>query len=452
MLKKIKNSLAAKVFLCTAGILMVCSLIIYAIIMVALPQSYEFVAKGKVEEEFNILISNLDKQSYGEGVKIISDFCLQNNAYGELLSGDGVATTFGAMPHSSATTIASANFKFKDNDTVFLLSITADASQQAELTTAFFQLLPFVFIFIVAISLFTAFVFSRIMVKPIIEISSISKRMSELDMTWHCKVNRTDELGVLANSLNIMAQRLDTTLKELEQANQKLRADIALTKKLEKQRRDFFAAASHELKTPVTIIKGQLESMVLKVGDYKNYEKYLPQVLLAAEDMEYLVGEILSISKMETMGTDKSMVKISVKDMVDECVQSKKPLAEKKEIEMVVDIENDIEISAQPQLLYKAFSNIIGNAVQYSPQKSKVYITLAGNVLTVKNTGENLAEKDLSNMFIPFYRAEQSRNKATGGSGLGLYIVKTVLELHNFKYNLESSENSVVFTVKLNQN
>ena len=92
------------------------------------------------------------------------------------------------------------------------------------------------------------------MVKPILEISRISKRMSNLDMTWECRVDRTDELGVLANSLNIMAKRLDVAMKELEEANQKLKEDMEHITELSRQRRNFFAAASHELKTPITIL------------------------------------------------------------------------------------------------------------------------------------------------------------------------------------------------------
>ena len=111
------------------------------------------------------------------------------------------------------------------------------------------------------------------LVRPVLEISRISKRMAHLDMTWDCKVNRTDELGVLANSLNTMAKRLDTAMKELESANEQLKDDMEHITELSRQRRDFFAAASHELKTPITILKGQIESMILGIGKYKDTEK-----------------------------------------------------------------------------------------------------------------------------------------------------------------------------------
>ena len=131
--------------------------------------------------------------------------------------------------------------------------------------------------------------------------------MTELDMTWRCDTDRKDEIGVLSSSLNTMAARLQSTMEELETANQQLTKDVKKFQRLEEQHRNFFAAVSHELKTPLTILKGQLENMILGFGDYQNHDKYLPQALKSAEDIEYLVKEILSITKMETMNIDSSL-------------------------------------------------------------------------------------------------------------------------------------------------
>lgn len=113
--------------------------------------------------------------------------------------------------------------QFADTNESYLISITASVSAGDELTTAFLELFPLLLVLIVVISSLGAFLCSRILVRPVLEISRVSKRMANLDMTWECSVNRTDELGILANSLNNMAKRLDATLKELEHANQKLR-------------------------------------------------------------------------------------------------------------------------------------------------------------------------------------------------------------------------------------
>ena len=419
--------------------------------MLALPQSYELVNNSRIEDEAGALADDLHTLDYEVGINEIENFCIRNNTYA-LLTTDGISMTFGQQPSESATLTIHLDIAFTDSVKISFLTIVANTSARSEITMAFLKLLPFLFMFILVVSFISAFLCSRVLVKPVIEISGISKRMSELDMTWNCNVNRTDELGVLASSLNSMSERLSRTMKELEDANEKLTEDIAATQKVEKQRRDFFAAVSHELKTPITIIKGQLESMILGIGDYKNHEKYLPQVLGATENMENLVREILSISKMEAMGFGDNMVEISIKDIISACVQIFKPLVEEKQIILHFEVEGDVRIFAHLELIKKAFSNIICNAVQYSPEGGKIYVTLTNEKLKVENEGVTISPDDLAYLFTPFYRAEKSRSRTTGGSGLGLYIVKTIFELHCLKYQMENGADSVIFIVELNQN
>ena len=256
--------------------------------------------------------------------------------------------------------------------------------------------------------------------------------MTSLDMTWRCDIESDDEIGVLASGLNTMASRLQTTMEELENANTQLTADVKKFQALEEQRRNFFAAISHELKTPLTILKGQIENMILGYGDYQNHEKYLPEALKATEDIEYLVKEIISISKMESMDLHDTL----------------------QDVSLPASISEDIIISANRNLWKKALSNIIGNAIRHSPSGTEVFISLQsseqGNTLAVENTGVFISEADLPHMFTPFYRADKSRSKATGGSGLGLYIVKTSLDLHGMEYKITNTEKGVAFYLKLN--
>ena len=274
--------------------------------------------------------------------------------------------------------------------------------------------------------------------------------MANLDMTWDCKVNRTDELGILANSLNTMSQKLDTAMKALEDANQKLREDMEHITQLSKQRRDFFAAASHELKTPITILKGQIESMILGVGRYKNAQKILPDTLKEVESMERLVKEILAISKIEMNGLTENTELVSVSVLLKKVLESLLPLAQEKNIIIKQNITEDVRVLGNPSLLEKALHNIVSNAIRHSPEGAEVSITLSSSKLLVQNTGVTIPSEDLPVLFTPFYRVEKSRNKATGGSGLGLYLVKTILELHGMKYGIENVEDSVSFFVNFN--
>ena len=452
MVKKIRNSLSAKVFLWIAGLLILCSLLIYGMVMIFLPQSYTVVASSRVETEIEQLIDTLSQTDYDSAGEVIERFCQDNRA--SVILDDGTAShTFGTVDEQSVergeAMTAAVDVKFADRDGSYYLSITAPVSAGSELTMAFLELLPLLLLLILLISASGAFLCSRVLVRPVLEISRVSKRMADLDMTWDCKVNSADELGVLANSLNTMAKRLDAAMKELENANEQLRKDMEHITELSRQRRDFFAAASHELKTPITILKGQIESMILGIGKYKDTGKVLPETLKEVENMERLVKEILTISKIEMDGLAGKAELVPLTDTLAKVMETLLPLAQERQITVHSQLAEDVTVSGNASLLEKAIHNILSNGIRHSPEGAEVFIHLTPSVLTVTNTGTSIPEEDLPVLFTPFYRVEKSRNKATGGSGLGLYLVKTILELHGIPYSMVNTEDGVKFTAFL---
>lgn len=456
MVKKIRTSLSAKVFLWIAGLLILCSLSIYGMVMVFLPQSYTVVASSRVESEIQQLTESLSHADFADAREILDQFSRENQAL-VILAGVGESQSFGSLVEGNGENILTTSLEitFADRVDSYTLSITAPVSPGRELTVAFIKMFPLFMLLILLISALGAFLCSRVLVRPVLEISRISKRMAHLDMTWDCKVNRTDELGVLANSLNTMAKRLDTAMKELESANEQLREDMAHITELSRQRRDFFAAASHELKTPITILKGQLESMILGIGKYKDTEKVLPETLKEVENMERLVKEILTISKIEMDGLAGKAEPVLLPDILTNVTETLLPLAQERHITVHSQLAENLTVSGNGSLLEKAIHNILSNAIRHSPEGAEVLIHLTPSALSVTNTGTSIPEEALPVLFTPFYRVEKSRNKSTGGNGLGLYLVKAILELHGFQYRVENTETGVMFTVgvrNLNQN
>ena len=450
MVKKIRNSLSAKVFLGIAGLLVLCSLLIYGIVMIIFPKSYSTVISTQFVDEMDRFIEMLAETNYEDAPGAIEQFCQNNQAMVVLTDGDE-NIPYGSIPDGSIeegkTLTYTATTTFKDRNGEYPITVIAFSPTGQELTSLFLKIFPIILLLIFLISFVGAILCSKIMVKPVLEISRISKRMADLDMTWDCKVNSADELGVLANSLNTMAKRLDAAMKELENANEQLRKDMEHITELSRQRRDFFAAASHELKTPITILKGQIESMILGIGKYKDTEKVLPETLKEVENMERLVKEILTISKIEMDGLAGKAKPVSLSDTLTKVTETLLPLAQERQITVHSQLAEDITVSGNVSLLEKAIHNILSNAIRHSPEEAEVFIHLTPSVLTVTNTGASIPEEDLSALFTPFYRVEKSRNKSTGGSGLGLYLVKTILELHGFQYRVENTETDVVFTV-----
>lgn len=448
MQKKIKDSLAVKVFLWVFSALTICSVLIYGIVMTVLPERYQLTYDRELENNTEQFFSELEKMTYTEAVELIYNFCIQNNSTA-VLSGEQVSLTFGEMVSDSlntATENLGGSVVFTDSDEEYMLIICSISNTTSQISSIFLKLIPVIFAIILFLSAVSAYICSKIIVTPIAKISGISKRMTTLDFTWRCDVMSNDEIGILASSLNKMADRLQTALNELESANRQLTADVKKFQALEEQRRNFFSAVSHELKTPLTILKGQIENMILGYGDYQNHEKYLPELFKTAEDMEYLVREILSISKMESMNLKDTLQEISLLDTVRHAIDVLTPIADEKDISIHQDIEEDVIISVNKNLWDKVLSNIIGNAVRHSPCGEKVYISCEeGKMLRIFNTGITISDDDLPNMFTPFYRADKSRNRTTGGTGLGLYIVKTILDLHGMTYRIQNTKNGVEF-------
>ena len=313
----------------------------------------------------------------------------------------------------------------------------------------FLKITPAILLLIFLISIISAQIISRVITKPVIDISYISKKLTKLDMTWRCNTSRTDEIGILANNLDTMAKRLNETLNELTVANKQLQKDIEKEKEREKLQTEFFRAVSHELKTPLTIIKGELEGMICEVGEYKDKKKYLKHSLKVANEMENLIKEILSVAMMKDENFKLNMKNLNFTNIIKKAYRKYQGIAEDKGIEIITDIQDDYEFTGDERLLENAISNVVGNAVIYSPKNEKVFIDFNEKVMKIENTGIHIEKEALKQLFNPFFRVDKARSRNTGGSGLGLYITKTIFDYHNISYKVENTKRGVLFTIVL---
>ena len=186
----------------------------------------------------------------------------------------------------------------------YILAVQVDLFVVQQTTEILRAIFPYVILMVFLLSLLCAGLYARYITRPIVRLSKISKQMADLDFAGQCKEERDDELGSLAHNLNSLSVSLSTALKDLQIANQQLRTDIEKEQELERQRIDFFSAASHELKTPLTILKGHLMGMLNEVKGYENHEEYMERSLAVVDKMETLVKELLYVSK--TDGKQKS--------------------------------------------------------------------------------------------------------------------------------------------------
>lgn len=451
MRKKIKDSIGAKTFLTMFLLLTVCCILIYGMVMVFLPKNYHLELQNQFTTDLYKLTESLEKNGWEDISQDILAFSIRNNAFVRIEDEAGnemLAVNISndeKENHAAKTLSSSGSFTYKGKN--YRLLATASLIAVAQSYDILVKLIPFIAGMILLISVIAAFVCSRYFSKPLIDICGVAKRMTRLDMTWKCDESRSDEIGQLAGSLNEMSAQLSAALESLQSANEQLQSDIEKERRQERQRIDFFTSVSHELKTPITIIKGELEGMIYKVGEYKDRDTYLKHALKTVTDMEILVKDILSAARMG--GSDFQLLreKVDMTRLVERCCRKVKGIAEDKKIKMFSHLQQNVFYNGDERLLQQAVSNIINNAVIYSPEQAEVEVELSDAMLTVNNTGVHIKDEDLEQIFIPFFRVDKSRNRNTGGSGLGLYIVKTVFDHHCISYKLENTENGVKFTI-----
>ena len=304
---------------------------------------------------------------------------------------------------------------------------------------------------ILVVSIVAAFFYTVYMTAPIKRISKISKQMAALDFSGLCPVRRTDEIGVLSGSLNELSQRLSSALAELQSANRQLRADMDKERELERQRINFFSAASHELKTPITIIKGQLQGMLCNIGRYKDHPAYLAESLEVTNTLEQMVQELLTVSRLDAPGYVCTKSRFNFTRLVEDRLAAFDDLFTQKELALEKNLLPETYLSGDAQLLQRAVDNLIHNAITYSPVQNKIAVRLWMDpdkiCFSVENTGVHIPEEAIPKLFEAFYRVDPSRSRRTGGSGLGLYIVKTILDLHSAEIEIVNTLQGVLVKV-----
>ncbi len=294
-----------------------------------------------------------------------------------------------------------------------------------------------------------AFIFSKAMVAPILELKEITQKISNLDFSRKFEENREDEIGELGKTINIMGETLEKNIQEINQANLKLMEDIEKEKKLDKLRKEFVACVSHELKTPIAIIQGYAQGLKENIATEEDRDFYCEVIVEESYKMDSLVKELLLISQIESGYFKMKMEKVNIYDIIKDFID--KYSTKNRKVEYIG--EKDINVLCDEKYIDRVLDNLIVNAIKYSTGDEAVeVITEKKNEkckIIVRNRSDHLKEKDLETIWTPFVRLDSAIGK--DGHGLGLAIVAGVLENHKCKYGVYLSEKSYVnFWFELN--
>lgn len=487
--KKISESLTVRVFLITASLLLFAGAITFGFIAWAAPSTYTAVMNDDLTAQVDVLVEQLADTAPEDCGKLLDKFALSSGATATLTgpdghlvdtgaqievqavyeSGDMIVTaaegdctaSFEAADPGSENTVAitmseqsaiAAEVRFVGREGNYTLYVTPRLKAENVAVRALVQMAPWLLLVLLTFSLLCAFFYSRYITRPIVRMSDIAGKMAELDFHWECGETRRDEIGQLGRSLDAMAGKLSTALTELESANQALRGEVERERELDRQRAAFFNAASHELKTPVTILKGQLTGMLEGVGVYQNRDKYLLRSLQVTGRMENLVQEMLTISRMEAGAKAMKQETVELSALIEERLKLDGGLLEQRGQHLVRELTPGITTMGDAALLGKVLGNLISNASLYSPDGAEIRVWCGWQdghpAVTVENTGAHIGEDALPHLYEAFYREEGSRNRASGGSGLGLYLVKMILDRHGAACTIENTEEGVRVSVR----
>ena len=480
--KRIAESLTARIFLITAGILLSAGVITFSFIAWASPSTYTAVVNDDLTAQVDALAGKLADTSPEDCGALLDEFVLASGANAMLMGPDGQLVDTGARLTVQAvyeatvvttskpqSTVNYHNQEIREGDAV-AVTLSEQATITAEVTFAgrsesytlyvtprveaenlavrvLVQIAPWLLLVLLVFSLLGAFFYSRYITRPIVRMSGIAGRMAELDFHWVCGERRRDEIGKLGRSLDRLACRLDAALTDLESANRALQGEVERERELDRQRMAFFNAASHELKTPVTILKGQLSGMLEGVGVYRDRDRYLLRSLQVTGRMEALVREMLAISRMESGAAELKRAPVELAALLERQLALDAPLLEQRGQRLVRALAPGVTVLGDASLLGKAVGNLLSNAALHSPEKAEIRVwcgRLDGRpALRVENTGAQISKEALPHLFEAFYRAEGSRNRASGGSGLGLYLVRAILDRHGAACTLENTKDGV---------
>ena len=299
----------------------------------------------------------------------------------------------------------------------------------------------------------TGFIASRV-TKPIRELAVLSKKMSNLEFDVKYTGKAKDEIGVLGESMNEMSYTLEKTISELKTANNELKRDIEKKTEIDELRKEFISNVSHELKTPIAIIQGYAEGLKESVNDDpESMEFYCDVIVDESAKMNKMVKKLLTLNQIEFGNVVEEYERFNIVEIIDNILNQTQLLL--KEKEAIVDFDNSkqIYVWSDEFQVEEVLTNYISNAINHLDNEKiiKIRVIEQGKTvrISVENTGENIPKESLSRIWEKFYKVDKARTREYGGSGIGLSIVKAIMNSLHMQCGVENTSRGVMFWFEL---
>jgi two-component system sensor histidine kinase VanS len=288
---------------------------------------------------------------------------------------------------------------------------------------------------------------------PVEELSALSKRMAGLDFEAEYTSGGEDEIGQLGANFNTMSKNLERAISELKSANIQLEKDIKKKEEIDEMRQEFISNVSHDLKTPITLIQGYAEGLKEMSQDAESRDFYCGVIIDEAQRMNRLVRQLLSLSQLESGQNRLDMERFNLAELIKGVVNASDIIIKEKGATVMTDCPDDLYVWGDELMIEEVITNYFSNALNHLSGEKKIHISCVekdGTVtVTVFNTGEPIPEDELDKIWDKFYKVDKARTRQYGGSGIGLSIVKAIMDQHMQKCWAENYQNGVAFKFTL---
>lgn len=399
------------------------------------------------------IFSNNGKTLYSSGGQMLDYFLQGNNKlnmnHRPLKSIEGDTYSDGSVMERAVDVPTGKEylvyrFSLENSNICELRVQMAQIKSSAKIANTFITIIA---VFILLLALIWVLWFSRSISKPISEMNEITRQMAELNFDKKLVSESGDEIGQLANSINLLSGKLDSTLRDLNESNAQLRDEIEMEHQLDTMRRGFVANVSHELKTPIAIIQGYAEGLKLDINS-QSREKYCDIIMDESQRMNKLVLSLLNLSKYESGQIALNIVPFELTELI--CARADRIFADKS-VDLVYNMPSVCRALADPDQIDQIIKSYLENAVSHVDKGGQVMISVTEDenshkiTVSVFNSGSQVDEELMPQIWQSFYRGDPSHNRESGRFGLGLSIVSAIVKLHGEKCGVYNTDNGVCF-------
>ena len=277
--------------------------------------------------------------------------------------------------------------------------------------------------------------------------------MSNLDFSHKYAVTDDDEINELGKSINIMSDKLEKTINQLRKTNIELEKDIEKKSKIDEMRKSFISDVSHELKTPIALIQGYSEGLLENVNADEESRKFYAEVILdETNKMDKLVKQLLELTRLEYEKREFNNTVFDIVELEKEILRTSHVMIAEKNVQIQFNPNEKIYVYADDFYISQVITNYLTNAIKHVREiNGEKYIKITNTIkddkvrITVFNTGDNISEENLSRVWNRFFKADEARNRDDGGSGIGLSIVRAIMNNYGNNFGVENKYNGVEF-------